>query len=94
VSADADETTLCIIIADEGPGIAEQELPHIFTPFFTRKSQGTGLCLAVVKTVINAHQGDIRVASSASGTTFRIELPRYHGVRSEPAVAAIKESGD
>ena len=65
-------------VSDNGPGIAEGDLEQIFTPFFTRKSQGTGLGLAVVRTVAKAHQGDVQVRSKVGrGTTFSLILPLY-----------------
>lgn len=69
-----------VAVSDNGPGIAEPDLEQIFTPFFTRKSQGTGLGLAVVKTVAKAHQGDVRVHSEVGrGTTFSMILPIAEG---------------
>lgn len=71
-----------IAVSDNGPGIASVDLQHLFTPFFTRKSQGTGLGLAVVRTVAKAHQGDVQVHSEVGrGTTFRIILPIAQGGR-------------
>lgn len=71
-----DDEHVHVAISDNGPGIAEADLPHIFTPFFTRKSQGTGLGLAVVKTVAKAHHGDVRVHSELGrGTTFSMIFP-------------------
>ncbi len=65
-----------IKIADNGCGIEESYLKHIFEPFFTSKEKGTGLGLSIVKRTINAHGGVIRVISKAAkGTTFKIYLP-------------------
>lgn len=67
---------LCIIFADNGPGIAPDHLPHLFTPFFTTKSQGTGLGLPVSQQIIAQHGGTIRVESSpGQGTCFQVYLP-------------------
>lgn len=71
---------LYIGVSDNGPGIADKDLVQIFTPFFTRKSQGTGLGLAVVRAVAKAHQGDVDVRSEVGrGTTFRMLLPVHEG---------------
>jgi signal transduction histidine kinase len=67
-----------IEVADTGTGIPEQHLPHIFEPFYSTKGKdaGTGLGLAVVARVVEAHHGRIEVQTQAgAGTTFRIELP-------------------
>jgi two-component system nitrogen regulation sensor histidine kinase GlnL len=63
-------------VNDSGPGIAEENLPHIFSPFFTTKNQGTGLGLAVCHRIVKEHGGMIRVESrSGEGTTFKVSLP-------------------
>lgn len=65
-----------IAIADTGCGIPQEHLAKIFAPFFTTKSRGTGLGLAVVKKIIDRHQGQIRVDSRVGeGTRFTIRLP-------------------
>jgi signal transduction histidine kinase len=65
-----------ITIADTGCGIPQEHLSKIFAPFFTTKSRGTGLGLAVVKKIIERHQGTIGVESKiGEGTAFRIRLP-------------------
>jgi signal transduction histidine kinase len=64
-------------ISDTGSGIARDEIPHIFEPFYTTKGQkGTGLGLAVIWGIIDNHYGTIRVESEVgAGTTFVIRLP-------------------
>lgn len=62
-------------IEDEGVGIKEEDLPHIFSPFFSTKHSGTGLGLAVCYRIVKEHGGLIRVESvEGKGTTFRISL--------------------
>jgi two-component system, NtrC family, nitrogen regulation sensor histidine kinase GlnL len=62
-------------IEDEGVGIKEEDLPHIFSPFFTTKNNGTGLGLAICYRIVKEHGGLIRVESIVGkGTTFRISL--------------------
>jgi CheY-like chemotaxis protein len=66
-----------ISIQDHGPGIATEHLERIFDPYFTTKTSGTGLGLAVSHTVIQNHGGFIKVESEAGrGATFHIYLPR------------------
>jgi signal transduction histidine kinase len=65
-----------VTIGDSGCGIPQEHLSKIFAPFFTTKSRGTGLGLAVVKKIIERHQGTIEVRSKVGeGTQFRILLP-------------------
>ena len=67
-------------IADSGPGIDPEVLPHIFEPFFTAKpeGQGTGLGLSLARDVVERHDGKITVDSQpGSGTRFLIEWRRH-----------------
>ena len=67
-----------IIVSDTGVGISENVIANIFDPFFTTKSvsEGTGLGLHIVRSVIDAHQGTITVDSElGKGTSFAILLP-------------------
>ncbi len=62
-------------LADEGRGIRDEDLPHIFSPFFTTKNNGTGLGLATCYGIIKEHGGTIRVESTeGKGSTFRVSL--------------------
>ncbi len=64
-----------IVVADTGHGIMESDLPHIFTPFFSR-SGGTGLGLALAAQIVKAHRGTIEATSQPGhGATFTIRLP-------------------
>lgn len=65
-----------IEVKDNGPGISEDVMERIFSPFFTTKPQGTGLGLSIVRKVVDAHDGIIDATSSPGrGTTFRVTLP-------------------
>lgn len=62
-------------IADEGAGISEADLPHIFSPFFTTKRTGTGFGLATCYQIVKEHGGMIRVESSLNkGSVFKVSL--------------------
>jgi two-component system nitrogen regulation sensor histidine kinase GlnL len=62
-------------LIDEGGGIREEDLPQIFSPFFTTKNNGTGLGLATCYRIIKEHGGTIRVESTeGKGSTFRVSL--------------------
>ena len=69
-----------IEVQDNGPGIEAEIRDRIFTPFFTTRSDGTGLGLAVVQSIIHAHGGQVRLCSSTGqGTKFEIQLPSFDG---------------
>jgi two-component system nitrogen regulation sensor histidine kinase GlnL len=65
-----------IDIEDSGPGIPAEDLPHVFTPFFTRREKGTGLGLAIAQQWVVRHEGRIQVsAGEHGGTRARVLLP-------------------
>jgi two-component system nitrogen regulation sensor histidine kinase GlnL len=66
---------LHVDVEDSGPGIPPQDLPNLFTPFFTRTPGGTGLGLAVARHWVVRHGGRIGVASGPGGTRVRVSLP-------------------
>jgi len=66
-----------IEVKDNGSGIPEENQSKIFTPYFTTKSKGTGLGLAMVKQIIDMHEGKINYETSSKGTTFNITFKVY-----------------
>jgi len=64
-------------VRDNGPGVPEEILSHIFDPFVTTKTSGTGLGLALVAKIINDHGGVIECESKPGRTCFRILMPMY-----------------
>ena len=73
-----DEDTICIEISDNGLGIADEDISHIFEPFFSTKQDvsGIGLGLAIVHGIIQSHKGKIQVTSELGhGTTISVNLP-------------------
>ncbi len=71
-----DDCQLCLVIKDNGPGIAKELCQRIFEPFFTTKTHGIGLGLAVVDSVVKAHGGRVEVESTLGlGTVFSLVLP-------------------
>jgi two-component system sensor histidine kinase HydH len=69
-----------VIVADNGPGIPQAELPKIFAPFFTTKANGTGLGLAIVQKIILQHGGSVEVRNRPEGgAEFSLCLPMSGG---------------
>ena len=66
---------LVVTVRDNGPGIPEDLLPHLFDPFVTTKPSGSGLGLALVAKIIGDHGGLIEVESRPGRTEFRLHLP-------------------
>jgi nitrogen fixation/metabolism regulation signal transduction histidine kinase len=71
------ESRYCrVSFRDTGKGIADQNAPLVFTPYFTTKESGTGLGLPIVERIVNDHGGAIWFNSAeGTGTTFFIDLP-------------------
>jgi len=84
---------LVINVSDNGCGMDEKTLEHLFDPFFTTKMDGTGLGLAVVKSVIESHQGGISVASTVGkGSDFEIYIPCVQANKTQISHASQRES--
>lgn len=82
VQVTSDGPFVVLVVADNGPGIAEADLPHIFERFYrvdaarSRKSGGAGLGLAITRSIVHAHQGEIRCQSQVGqGARFEVRLP-------------------
>lgn len=72
-----------IQVLDNGPGIPEHLQQQIFEPFFTTRSQGTGLGLAVVQAVVNAHKGEVSCCNhQEGGACFILRLPLHTQAKS------------
>lgn len=70
---------IAINIQDNGSGISAEQLSRIFEPYFTTKSTGTGLGLAMVKQIVESHNGSIKVTeTSSSGTIISLVFPLLH----------------
>ncbi len=66
-----------LIVSDDGPGVSEANRAKLFDPFFTtrRAEGGTGMGLPIVRALLEAHEGAIRLLPSERGAVFEIELP-------------------
>jgi signal transduction histidine kinase len=83
--AETNNGNLRLRVADCGTGIAAENAAHIFEPFFSTKSNGMGMGLAISKTIIEAHGGEIWMDSEVlKGTTFTCLLPPAGGEKLRP----------
>jgi signal transduction histidine kinase len=93
--APANESTISgpavrIVVSDTGTGIAPEDLPYIFDPFFSRSPSGCGLGLAIVHSIVQEHKGSVSVSSDlGKGTTFWVDLP----TEEEPSIEPKAVSG-
>ena len=90
ISTRADNKLMELVIRDDGIGVPDEHLPHIFEPFYTTKeSGGSGLGLAISQNIVERHGGHIDVKSVVGeGTTFRIVLPIESRASLEPTALA------
>nr|WP_294918252.1 ATP-binding protein [uncultured Neokomagataea sp.] len=78
----AEKHFVALNVSDNGIGIPEDALNHIFEPFHTTREAGTGLGLAICRSIIEAHGGHIHAfCSETNGTTFRFLLPLFSRVQ-------------
>ena len=66
-------------VKDNGPGVSEDLMPHLFDPFVTTKPSGSGLGLALVAKIVGDHGGITECESQPRRTTFRVLMPMYAG---------------
>lgn len=69
------ETGLSIIVTDDGPGVPTDALTRIYEPFYTTKSNGTGLGMSIVHSLVALHGGTISLTNGAPGARFAVTLP-------------------
>jgi len=71
---------IAITVSDSGPGIAPAHLERLFEPFFTTRPQGMGMGLAICRSTVQAHGGQLCVQqTSDQGSCFLMRLPAHHG---------------
>jgi len=75
-------------VKDNGPGVPEDLMPHLFDPFVTTKSSGSGLGLALVAKIVGDHGGIIECESQPRHTIFRVLMPMFTGGGAGPAPAS------
>jgi signal transduction histidine kinase len=76
-AANGNGPAVCLSVRDNGPGLSDEQKQKVFDAFYTTKSTGVGLGMAIVRRIVEAHGGQITVGSSpAPGAEFVITLPR------------------
>jgi two-component system nitrogen regulation sensor histidine kinase GlnL len=73
------ELPITVQIQDNGPGVNEEIIGHLFEPFVSTKRSGSGLGLSLVAKIIGDHGGVIEFENRSPGTLFRVRLPAYRG---------------
>jgi two-component system, sporulation sensor kinase E len=77
IRSGADETHQFISVSDTGGGISPENISRVFEPYFTTKSDGSGLGLLIVRRIVRAHGGEVIIESQQNrGLTLTIRLPR------------------
>ena len=66
-----------ISVADTGPGVSDEAAKKVFDPFYSTKDHGMGMGLSIVRTIVEAHHGQIEVdkRNGVNGAVFRVKLP-------------------
>ncbi len=93
-AARTDAGEIWLTVTDNGPGVDEGLRERIFEPFFTTRRQGTGLGLAVVRSVAGAHGGSVSVESHGDGATFLLRLPAAPGQPPLASRTAFARAGE
>ena len=76
LSCDKEKQVVYMKVRDNGSGVADEDKPRLFEPYFSTKKSGTGLGLAIANTVVTDHNGRITVTDNKpTGTVFTVELP-------------------
>jgi signal transduction histidine kinase len=72
-----------LLVADNGPGVADGDVERIFEPFFTtrRSEGGAGLGLSIARSLLRANHADLELVTSPAGAMFQLSLPCVQGVR-------------
>jgi two-component system sporulation sensor kinase A len=75
ISTNTRTASVVISFADTGTGIPDESGDKVFQPFYSTKSNGTGLGLTLAKNIVEAHGGTISIESRQAGAMFLVEIP-------------------
>ncbi len=79
IRSESTDAEVRLYVVDNGPGIAENDLKHVFDAFWSTKPGGMGIGLAICRTIVDAHHGRITASNNATGgATFCVSLPVRH----------------
>jgi signal transduction histidine kinase len=94
VRAEAGSDLLVVRVEDNGSGIAVENRPRLFQPYFTTKKHGTGLGLFVTRKLVQGHGGNVEFnCDSERGTTFHVRLPCACTASGTPAADGVMSDG-
>ncbi len=85
VSAERGTGGVALRVRDEGPGVPLEHREHIFDALYTTRPKGTGLGLALCRRILEAHHGELMLEASSAGAVFRVWVPDFAPVRTDPA---------
>ena len=87
IAARSDGEQVTIELSDNGPGIPTDVVEHVFEPFFTTRSSGTGLGLYLARELARNNGGHLDLVSARPGARFQLQLPAGHSVHHETLTA-------
>jgi PAS domain S-box-containing protein len=94
LSAAEQDGQLCVRVWDQGPGVAQGELEHIFTPFYTSKAEGLGLGLSMSRSIIEGFGGALEAhPGKAGGLCLECRLPLLRGEEREKTDGLVSDRG-
>ena len=94
IETDTDDHLYCVIIEDEGPGIAEERLESIFEPYYSSKPAGSGLGLTISYFVMKRHGGSLALSNHPAGALAKVGVPRSEAVAQEDRTATQPASSE